>query len=63
VVAEPEPFDLIPDADSVRRRLAAVLTEAHLLRAQLRVSRRLEKERERLAQLPESADRKAVADA
>lgn len=41
--------DLIPDADLVRQRLAAVLTEADLLRSQLRVSRRLERERERLA--------------
>jgi hypothetical protein len=41
--------DLIPDADLVRQRLAAVLTEADLLRSQLRVSRRLERERERLS--------------
>ena len=40
----------IPDAESVRRRLAVVLTEADLLRAQLRVSTRLERERERLRQ-------------
>jgi len=39
-----------PDVDSVRRRLAIVLTEADLLRAQLRVSTRLERERERLRQ-------------
>jgi hypothetical protein len=40
----------IPDAESVRRRLAVALTEADLLRAQLRVSTRLERERERLRQ-------------
>jgi hypothetical protein len=40
----------IPDAESVRRRLSVVLTEADLLRAQLRVSTRLERERERLRQ-------------
>jgi hypothetical protein len=38
----------IPDPDTIRRRLAEVLTEASLLRSQLRVSRRLERERERL---------------
>jgi hypothetical protein len=38
----------IPDSDAVRRRLAVVLTEADLLRSQLRVSVRLERERERL---------------
>jgi hypothetical protein len=38
----------IPDPDSVRRRLAVVLTEAGILRAQLRVSTRLQRERERL---------------
>jgi hypothetical protein len=40
----------IPDPDCIRRRLAVVLTEANLLRAQLRVSTRLERERERLRQ-------------
>jgi precorrin-6B methylase 1 len=40
--------DLIPEPDMVRRRLAVVLTEADLLRSQLRVSERLTKERERL---------------
>jgi hypothetical protein len=38
----------IPDPDSIRRRLAVVLTEADLLRDQLRVSARLQRERERL---------------
>jgi hypothetical protein len=51
---DPQPIGLIPEPDAVRRRLAVVLTEADLLRAQLRVSRRLEKERERLAQLQSS---------
>lgn len=40
--------ELIPDPDMVRRRLAVVLTEADLLRSQLRVSERLARERERL---------------
>jgi hypothetical protein len=43
--------DILPDIpapDAIRRRLAVVLTEAGLLRSQLRVSLRLEKERERL---------------
>ena len=40
--------DLIPDPDIVRRKLAVVLTEADLLRSQLRVSERLERERDRL---------------
>jgi hypothetical protein len=39
----------IPDPDSVLRRLAVVLTEACILRAQLRVSTRLQRERERLS--------------
>ncbi|MBI1914491.1 MAG: hypothetical protein HYS12_07105 [Planctomycetes bacterium] len=38
----------IPDPDTVRHRLAVVLTEAHLLRSQLRVSVRLQRERKRL---------------
>jgi hypothetical protein len=40
--------DLIPDPDTIRRRLAVALTEANLLRSQLRVSERLARERERL---------------
>lgn len=40
--------DLIPDPDTVRRRLAVALTAADLLRLQLRVSERLNRERERL---------------
>jgi hypothetical protein len=38
----------IPDAERVRRRLAVLLTEADLLRAQLKVSERLARERDRL---------------
>jgi hypothetical protein len=38
----------IPDPETVRRRLAVVVTEANLLRSQLRVSVRLQRERERL---------------
>jgi hypothetical protein len=38
----------IPDPGTVRQRLAVVLTEAGLLRSQLRVSVRVERERERL---------------
>jgi hypothetical protein len=38
----------IPDPETVRRRLAVLLTEADLLRSQLRVSLRLQRERERL---------------
>jgi hypothetical protein len=37
-----------PDPDAVRQRLAVVTTEAALLRAQLRVSTRLRRERDRL---------------
>jgi len=40
--------DLIPDPNDVRRRLAIVVTEADLLRSQLRVSERLTRERDRL---------------
>ena len=40
----------IPDPVTIRRRLAVVLTEAGVLRQQLRVSTRLERERERLRQ-------------
>ncbi len=43
----------VPSSESVRLRLATVVTEAGLLRAQLRVSRRLERERERLRRLAE----------
>jgi hypothetical protein len=46
--ADHEILPEIPDQDAVRRRLAVVLTEADLLRAQLRVSVRLQRERERL---------------
>jgi hypothetical protein len=41
----------IPDPEAVRQQLAVVLTEADLLRAQLRVSTRVQRERERLRQL------------
>jgi hypothetical protein len=41
---------IIPDPDEVLRRLAVALTEAELLRSQLRVSQRLTRERERLRQ-------------
>jgi hypothetical protein len=53
IPVEPTPEILpdVPDAETVRRRLAVVLTEADLLRAQLRVSTRLERERERLRRL------------
>lgn len=40
--------DIIPDVDSIRRRLAIVLTEACLLRSQLRLSRKLQLEQDRL---------------
>ena len=40
----------IPLPDQIRRRLAVAVTEAGLLRAQLRVSVRLQRERERLRQ-------------
>lgn len=43
-------FD-IPNADAIRTRLAVVLTEANVLRRQLRVSLRAERERERLRRL------------
>jgi hypothetical protein len=50
--------DLIPDPVKVRRRLAVVLTEADLLRSQLRISERLSRERDRLRlQLPEEVRR------
>ncbi len=41
----------IPSPDHVRKRLAAVLTEAAVLRSQLRVSTRVERERARLQRL------------
>ena len=41
----------IPSPDHVRKRLAAVLTEAAVLRSQLRVSARVERERARLQRL------------
>jgi hypothetical protein len=40
--------DLIPDPDTIRRRLAVIVTEADLLRSQLRISERLIREQERL---------------
>ena len=43
-------LELVPNPDAVRRRLAVVLTEADLLRSQLRVSERLAQERQRLLQ-------------
>jgi hypothetical protein len=43
------PPDFIPDPDSVRRRLAVLITETNVLRRQLLVSVKLAKERERLA--------------
>jgi hypothetical protein len=48
---QPIPDSLIPDPDEVRIRLALVLTEADLLRSQLRVSKRLQRERVRLREL------------
>jgi hypothetical protein len=47
----------VPDPDTIRRRLAVVTTEANLLRSQLRVSKRLQRERERLRELMESGER------
>jgi hypothetical protein len=49
--SQPDILPDIPDAESIRQRLAVVTTEASLLRAQLRVSKRLERERERLRAL------------
>jgi hypothetical protein len=52
--------ELIPNPDEVRRRLAVAMTEADLLRSQLRVSERLVQERERLRrQKPEEVTRHA----
>ena len=48
------PFDLIPDAETIRVRLAVVATEANLLRRQLRLSTKKERETERLRRLVES---------
>jgi hypothetical protein len=53
----------IPDPEAVRNRLAEVITEAALLRAQLRVSKRLERERERLRALDQAKPLGGVADA
>jgi len=50
---------LIPDPDEVRRRLAVALTEADLLRSQLRVSERLARERERLRNQQTKEERRA----
>jgi hypothetical protein len=41
----------LPSAAAVRHRLAVLLTETDLLRSLLRVSERVERERERLRQL------------
>lgn len=49
----------IPDESTIRRRLAIITTEADLLRSQLRVSKRVQRERERLRELmKESKDGK-----
>jgi hypothetical protein len=44
----PVSFDVIPNPDAVRVRLAIVLTEADLLRSLLRVSERRSREEARL---------------
>jgi hypothetical protein len=46
----------VPDPEAVRDRLAIVQTEAGLLRAQLRVSARVQRERDRLRRLFESEE-------
>jgi hypothetical protein len=46
----------VPEPDAIRRRLAVVVTEAALLRSQLRVSVRLHRERERLRRLCADAE-------
>jgi hypothetical protein len=51
---------VIPDPDDVRRRLAVALTEAQLLRSQLRISERLARERERLLRQRSQEVRHAV---
>jgi hypothetical protein len=43
----------IPDTEALRRRLAVLVTEANVLRAQLRVSVRADQERDRLRRLLE----------
>jgi hypothetical protein len=43
----------VPSSDALRDRLAVVMTEAALLKAQLKVSTRVERERERLKRLVE----------
>jgi hypothetical protein len=50
----------IPDPDTIRNRLAVVMTEANLLKAQLRVSERLVRERDRLQR---QASKKGADDA
>lgn len=47
----PAPTVEIPDPESVRRRLAFVLTEAGVLRAQLRASVKYQRELERLKRI------------
>jgi hypothetical protein len=49
----------IPDVDTIRKRLAVLVTEASLLRAQLRVSKRIQQEQERLRR--QGLDDKPVA--
>lgn len=60
MTTEPDILPEIPNPDAIRRRLAVALTEADLLRSQLRVSQRLARERERLRQqetpLPEGGE-------
>ena len=56
--SDPEILPDIPDPDTVRRRLAIVLTEADILRAQLRVSTRLARERERLSAIAKTEGRR-----
>ena len=49
---EPVPIlDSIPDPQTIRHRLAVAVTEAALLRAQLRISLRSARERDRLRHL------------
>jgi hypothetical protein len=49
--SQPDILPNIPDAESIQQQLAVVTTEASLLRAQLRVSKRLQRERARLRAL------------
>jgi hypothetical protein len=59
---DPPPLlDSIPDPETIRHRLAAVVTEAALLRAQLKVSVRSAQARERLRRLVEGAPGKGGA--